>query len=770
MDLISTALAQRERRGVGELLRGLCEAMGAHGCAVWEAAELGEPKRYAVLGQWMRDGSTWAIYSLTADSPTGRAAAQGRPVFVKKANEVPALGHLVERGIASMCALPLKASGGGVLEFYWTSAQPFDEAQRLGLGGAAETAGALLESIADKVSYNLLGRLNDLLRLNPAGAADSESAMSYEPFPALAAEIAKALGCLEVSIFLEDRLEKRGSFDLRASTCPELVRKKSYLAGESGPTGWVLRNARPVRIFDLFGFERDGAEIDTEHPGLSWRDWGVRSAIAGLLDRQPGPLCFIAAPILDRSAVIGAIRCCCVTDGHFYLSRRELKLLELVAAQTGHYWANALSSREMALSNNGWRRLVESIIRLNQFAHQELQKKNPDEGEIFAEGLRVTKQAIQGADILDVRLIDDDGKELYFARTEGVAWKTWSKEQLAQFRYPVDGEPSAGAFVYNTQEVLYSEDLEKLKPYRKIFPEVKRIICAPITAAKTRFGVIGICGTGAAAFHPDAPTFAQLLSGQLGLYHSLAITINRLNAHVATQAQANVDLHHQLRSPIAQARKRIQELADSDLPSGRAEYQVAAIRGLLRKANGVVHNLRLFTDLAEGKPLQARPTPTEAQDVARRFQRAAVDHRLLIADRGIRFEVDQGSFGTRLLKVDTDLLEQAADILLDNSFKYSFPETTIRIRGGVDVARKRFYVVVENEGIVLSPEEANRAGERGFRSRLALRVTGEGTGLGLHILKHIMKAHEGEMDVHPTDSKGITSVWLWFPLHAGGVL
>jgi hypothetical protein len=221
--------------------------------------------------------------------------------------------HLAECGIESMCALPLQASDGGVLEFYWTSGQVFDEGNRLRLSDAAETAGALLEAIADKVSYNLLGRLNDLLRLDP-GSADALAA-SYEPFPALAAEIAKALGCLEVSIFLEDRLEKRGSFNLRASTCPELVRKDSYTAGEPGPTGWVLGNARPVRVFDLLEFADDKAVIETGHSGLTWSDWGVGPVIKRLLDRQPYPLCFIAAPILDRTAVVGAIRCCCVTDG-----------------------------------------------------------------------------------------------------------------------------------------------------------------------------------------------------------------------------------------------------------------------------------------------------------------------------------------------------------------------------------------------------------------------------------------------------------------------
>jgi signal transduction histidine kinase len=42
-------------------------------------------------------------------------------------------------------------------------------------------------------------------------------------------------------------------------------------------------------------------------------------------------------------------------------------------------------------------------------------------------------------------------------------------------------------------------------------------------------------------------------------------------------------------------------------------------------------------------------------------------------------------------------------------------------------------------------------------------TTGEGSGIGLWIVDHIMKAHEGELIVVPTTSDGITEVKLVFP-------
>ena len=42
-------------------------------------------------------------------------------------------------------------------------------------------------------------------------------------------------------------------------------------------------------------------------------------------------------------------------------------------------------------------------------------------------------------------------------------------------------------------------------------------------------------------------------------------------------------------------------------------------------------------------------------------------------------------------------------------------------------------------------------------------VTGEGSGIGLWLLDHILRAHEGELEIVPTDEKGLTTVRLWLP-------
>ena len=67
--------------------------------------------------------------------------------------------------------------------------------------------------------------------------------------------------------------------------------------------------------------------------------------------------------------------------------------------------------------------LVGSICELNDFAHQELGRRVPDETRIFKKALEVTRNVVRGSEIVDVRLLDQDTDELYFAATHGEAWR-----------------------------------------------------------------------------------------------------------------------------------------------------------------------------------------------------------------------------------------------------------------------------------------------------------------------------------------------------------
>jgi phosphoserine phosphatase RsbU/P len=224
------------------------------------------------------------------------------------------------------------------------------------------------------------------------------------------------------------------------------------------------------------------------------------------------------------------------------------------------------------------------------------------------------------------------------------------------------------------------------------------------------------------------------------------------------------DLAHQLRSPLSAAIARINSVLQSKNLDPSLERQVSAIRGLCHKANRVAGSARLFALLDSSNPrIPVRRTKLEHSDLMKLLVECAQDNEILISPtRGIRIVVDRKSFeAIREWSVDEGLLQQALNNLLDNAAKYSFSQTTILVAAQLN--RKRICVTITNSGLPIRPQEVAQCLERGWRGEEAMSVTGEGSGIGLWIVDHIMKAHDGSVVVCPTDNSGLTRVQLFFP-------
>jgi signal transduction histidine kinase len=183
--------------------------------------------------------------------------------------------------------------------------------------------------------------------------------------------------------------------------------------------------------------------------------------------------------------------------------------------------------------------------------------------------------------------------------------------------------------------------------------------------------------------------------------------------------------------------------------------ELVSIRAQVGNARRATRSMKLYADMDEGRNLRPVLSKTNLQTLLAIIQAAATDHQMAShASRTLSFVVEHnGAFASSSVMIDKALFEQALGNLLDNAAKYSYPSTRIIV--GVHAVDSRVWIAVKNTGIPLSSDDALKCRNRGWRGDGA-SVTGEGSGIGLWLADMIMRAHNGELEVFPTDSESKT--------------
>jgi len=229
-----------------------------------------------------------------------------------------------------------------------------------------------------------------------------------------------------------------------------------------------------------------------------------------------------------------------------------------------------------------------------------------------------------------------------------------------------------------------------------------------------------------------------------GRYLLLQTRLTRLkNDFIAT-------VTHELKTPLASVR-----LFAESLREGRYEDEAQARRylDLLVKENErlsrLIDNFLSFSRMERNKRafnLELVPLgeviQTAADVVAQRFEAT-----------GCRFQADAPP-DLPPITADRDALVTVLLNLLDNAFKYSGEDKHIALRAFA--ADGNVCIEVQDNGVGMSRREARRAFDRFYQADASLSRSAGGCGLGLSIVKFIVDAHGGSVDVRSEPGKGST--------------
>ena len=105
-----------------------------------------------------------------------------------------------------------------------------------------------------------------------------------------------------------------------------------------------------------------------------------------------------------------------------------------------------------------------------------------------------------------------------------------------------------------------------------------------------------------------------------------------------------------------------------------------------------------------------------------------------------------------LVKMNKSQIENLLINLIDNAIKYNEEGGKIFIRAYEK--NNKVYIEVEDTGLGIPQEDQERIFERFYRVDKARSKEVGGTGIGLSIVKHIVKGHESEIDVKSVEGQG----------------
>jgi signal transduction histidine kinase len=229
-----------------------------------------------------------------------------------------------------------------------------------------------------------------------------------------------------------------------------------------------------------------------------------------------------------------------------------------------------------------------------------------------------------------------------------------------------------------------------------------------------------------------------------GLAKSFNATAAHLEDLVQLQQSFVVDASHQLRSPLAALRLRLENV-EAEGPDFRAE-----------DLEGALTEVRRLTRLVDGLLLLARTdhasAPTAALDLEPIVEGRREAWEALATERGVRIDVDIEPVVVRSVP---GRLEQVLDNLLGNALEVAPHDSAVRVvaRGAGDSVR----LEVRDGGPGMTAEQRARAFDRFWRAEPSRKQLG-GFGLGLAIVKRLVTADGGRVELAPAPEGGLAVI------------
>ncbi len=201
---------------------------------------------------------------------------------------------------------------------------------------------------------------------------------------------------------------------------------------------------------------------------------------------------------------------------------------------------------------------------------------------------------------------------------------------------------------------------------------------------------------------------------------------------------------HELRTPLTSIQGYTSRLMrqDINIDEETKHKSLRIIKEQSEKLQRLIEDLLTIPDI-ERMRLKTVNEPVDLYEVLERSE-------MLLRKKDGHEIIIEGDFPK--VKADKGRLEQVFVNLLENAVKYSYPETVIKVES--EMVGDKIEISVKNECDIIPKDKLQRLFGKFIRLDDNTTRTTRGTGLGLFIVKGLVEAMNGKIELSSTDGCG----------------
>ena len=239
-------------------------------------------------------------------------------------------------------------------------------------------------------------------------------------------------------------------------------------------------------------------------------------------------------------------------------------------------------------------------------------------------------------------------------------------------------------------------------------------------------------------------------SSENGEFNRIMAGIDRMTRELSGVETLRTDfiasVSHEMKTPLTVIRNYCTLLQSPDLSEEQRREYARAIDQSARRLTSLITNVLKLNRL-ENQQIFPQPSPF---DLGEQLCECLLQFEDVWEQQGIELEADIQEDVTLL--ADAELLEPVWNNLLSNAFKFTEPggRVTVRLTADEEYAR----VQVSDTGCGMTPEVGARIFEKFYQGDTSHAT--QGNGLGLALVKRIIRITGGEISVSSTPGVGST--------------